>query len=198
MITRLYPKWEFLFFDLPYNSLSGSKTKNDIQGPNSKLRSNIQYQYIAISFHISPIFKNIFGQTPGCHSRQTPSSPSPPFAALSLSVTATAFPIVHCHIQTPPPAIATCCRSRQTPSLPPPPFAVFHCRVHQMPSNATTPFQCLYSPQMAAAAAGGSERWQGAVFDDGDGRGGSSSRQRLCLWWLRTTEHEFLEGGGVL
>jgi hypothetical protein len=26
MITRLYPKWDFLFFDLPYNNFSGSKT----------------------------------------------------------------------------------------------------------------------------------------------------------------------------
>ncbi len=118
--------------------------------------------------------------TARCHSHQTPSLPPPPFAVLSSSVTATALPIIHRHRQTPPPAIATHCCSHQTPSLLPPSFAVFHRRIHGTPSNATAPFECLHSPQMAAAAAGGKERWQGAAFNEGDCRGGSSSGWRLC------------------
>ncbi len=48
-----------------------------------------------------------------------------------------------------------CCCSRQMPSSPPPPFFFLHFRIYQMPSNATTLFERLHSPQMALAAAGG-------------------------------------------
>ncbi len=88
------------------------------------------------------------------YSGQMPSLPPPLFAILSSFVTAAAFPI-HCHHQTPPPAIATRWCSCQMPSLLPPPFAAFHHCVHQTPSNTTALFECLCSPQMAAAAAGG-------------------------------------------
>jgi hypothetical protein len=65
-----------------------------------------------------------------CCSYQTPSLPLPPFAILSLSVTAATVLVVHCRPQTLPPAIATRCRSRQTPSLPLLPFVIFHPCVH--------------------------------------------------------------------
>ncbi len=94
--------------------------------------------------------------TARCRSCQTPSSlPLAPFTVLSSSVTAAAFTVVHCRHQTRPPAIATRCRSCQSPSLLPPPFTLFHCHVHQTPSNPIAPFEHLRSPQMVVAAVGG-------------------------------------------